>query len=261
MRAGPGATRVAAISRYIPGVNLGELLKGFGNLSSEKQRELHPVLVGEIADGLCDAVAFCHSKGHGHGELTVRNIMVTPLPSAVGRYASVVLIDFDNRSTFENRAINEAEFKASDCRQLRMLLGCLTDHTPYRDQVQRVLAASPDCHSVTEAFKACGRLFCGFQFPLVATQLDSDFWFTRLKEYVLLLVFQRFAPEWRAELDHLAETLDTVSSLQQARSRFDAWLADGGLDTFVPQATLTVTKQPIRDALQAIAAQTSSTTK
>jgi serine/threonine protein kinase len=158
------APRVAVVSRFIPGMDLGEIVDRFRRMSPADQSELEEAFVAEIGGDLCTAVCACHSAGHGHGDLSERNVMVSMHSDALGgwgRRFRAVLIDFDNASYKPAlRDLEESKLKEKDLSSLVRLLGLLTYESRWHEGFQKVLRCCDSAASIHESFDFLLRI-CG----------------------------------------------------------------------------------------------------
>lgn len=143
---------VAVVSRLIPGDTLEAAIDKFRNLPTDQKCALHHGLVQQVGGDICSAVRDCHSDGHGHGDLSERNVMVSRDPKT--HQSRATIIDFDN-ATYkpELRDLQEGPRIEKDIRSLVRLVGILTFDSKWHDGVQSVLRSCTTAQSVGEALE------------------------------------------------------------------------------------------------------------
>lgn len=152
-----GQQRIAAVSRFIPGVNLDGFLSAFEEQPAEQQREQRHIILRDLGMELCNAVLFCADNGHVHGDLHERNVIVThPFPSGRSRFG-VVLIDFDNKSSVP--ADSEWRTTGDDVTAVRRILFRMIQGARASRATQGFLQIAADCRSLKSAFQESLTLF------------------------------------------------------------------------------------------------------
>lgn len=147
--------RVAVVSRFIAGQNLGEVVDRLRALPPEQHAPLQNVLVAEVGDDVCAAIRACHEAGHGHGDLSERNVMVGMHGDSTrgsGRRFTATVIDFDNATYKPSlRDLEESKLMEKDVRSLARLIGIMTCDSRWHDGIQEVLRS---CETARQAHES-----------------------------------------------------------------------------------------------------------
>lgn len=230
-------TAHAVVSELIPGRNLKEVLHELShaddpNAASGSRRELYQQGVG----GICTALAHCHERGVGHGDLHAGNIMISADADAqTGKLVvSATLIDFDNATYGMIRPRTEEELMTADIGAVRELVPRILAGSCWREEIDEFFQSARTATDLVEVFNLTRRIL-----PDVEVLNPGDFPPNKIESELRAVMAARTARREYANAYHLfveavAARLGRTSDYEQAQARLVSDLKAG----LIPKVSL-----------------------